>query len=222
MISSATFQFLKELKTNNNKEWFDANRSRYAGVKKELESFIETIIAEIALFDKTASQTDAKSCIFRINRDIRFSNDKMPYKTNLGAFVAQGGRKSSFAGYYIHIEPGACFLSGGIYMPSAPVLKAIRTEIAENFDEFKRIIKAPSFVSHFGNELWGEKLKSAPRGFSADFEGIDYLKYKHYTVIKDEPDTIYTKPGFIKEVRDVFRSLSGFNRFLNTAVEDAE
>jgi uncharacterized protein (TIGR02453 family) len=222
MINSSLFRFLSALKLNNEKEWFDQNRQVYTGLRKEFEQFIEVVIAEIAAFDKQASQTTAKSSIFRINRDIRFSSDKAPYKTNFGAYIAKGGRKSINAGYYIHVEPGSCFLSGGIYMPSAPVLKAIRTEIYENTDEFREIIHSPRFVKHFGNELWGEKLKSAPKGFPRDFADIDYLKYKNYTVIKDEPDSVYTKPGFLKEVKEVFSTLVPFNEFLNRAVAEAE
>jgi uncharacterized protein (TIGR02453 family) len=222
MINSSLFRFLSALKIHNDKEWFDQNRQEYTGLRKEFEQFIEVVIAEIAAFDKLASQTTAKSCIFRINRDIRFSNDKAPYKTNFGAYIARGGRKSINAGYYIHVEPGSCFLSGGIYMPSASVLKAIRTEIYENTDEFREIIQAPRFVKHFGNELWGEKLKTAPKGFARDFADIDYLKYKNYTVIKDEPDSVYTKPGFLKEVKEVFSALVPFNDFLNRAVAEAE
>jgi uncharacterized protein (TIGR02453 family) len=101
-------------------------------------------------------------------------------------------------------------------------LKAIRTEIYENTDEFREIIQAPRFVKHFGNELWGEKLKTAPKGFARDFADIDYLKYKNYTVIKDEPDSVYTKPGFLKEVKEVFSALVPFNDFLNRAVAEAE
>ena len=141
MINPVLFQFLRELKKNNNKEWFDANRSHYSALRKEFENFINLVIAEITVFDKTVAHTTAKASIFRINRDIRFSNDKLPYKTNFGAFIAKGGRKGINAGYYIHVEPGEGFLAGGIYMPSGPMLKAIRTEIYENIEEFKKIVE---------------------------------------------------------------------------------
>lgn len=215
-----TFQFLTALKKNNNREWFDENRSLYTAVKKGFESFVDGVIARISLFDKGIALTTAKESIFRINRDIRFSADKSPYKTNLGAFVAEGGRKSFHAGYYIHVEPGGCFLAGGIYMPSAPMLRAIRIEIHENFDEFTEIIKSPAFITHFGTEFWGEKLKTAPKGFPKDAPGIEYLKYKHYTVAKDEPDKVVTGPRYADEVYTVFRALYPLNRFLNHAVDE--
>ncbi len=222
MISSETFRFLQQLRVNNDKVWFDANRSLYSKLRKEFEDFLEIVIAEISQFDREASQTTAKASIFRINRDIRFSNDKLPYKTNFGAFIAKGGRKGINSGYYIHIEPGECFLAGGIYMPSAPMLKAIREEIFENTDVFKEIIHSPDFVKHFGDRIGDEKLKSAPRGFPKDFPDMDYLKYKSYTVLKSEPDSIYQSPGFIKEVKAVFRAMAPFNQFLNRAVEEVE
>lgn len=222
MINPATFQFLSELKLNNDKEWFDANRHVYHELRKDFELFINVVIGEIGNFDKEAAQTTAKASIFRINRDIRFSKDKLPYKTNYGAFIAQGGRKSIHAGYYLHVEPGACFLSGGIYMPSAPVLKSIRTEIYDNTGTFRKIVNAPSFVKHFGKDLWGEQLKTAPKGFPKDFPDLNYLKYKHYSVVKNEPDQLTMKPGFINEVKTVFSAMAGFNAFMNHAINEME
>lgn len=216
-----TFHFLKALKENNNREWFDGNRSLYASVKKGFEMFVEKTIAQITQFDREIAITTAKDAIFRINRDVRFSKDKSPYKTNLGAFIAKGGRKSMNAGYYIHVEPGGCFLAGGIYMPAAQVLRSIRVEIHENLEEFTNIIKAPSFTAHFGTEFFGEKLKTAPKGFPKDAPGIEYLKYKHYTVAKDEPDNLVSSTQYSDEVLAVFQALYPFNLFLNHAVEEA-
>jgi uncharacterized protein (TIGR02453 family) len=222
MISKETFQFLRALKANNSKEWFDENRSTYSTLRSEFEDFVGLAIGEIGLFDKEAALTTPKASIFRINRDIRFSNEKLPYKTNFGAFIAKGGRKGINAGYYIHVEPGGCFLSGGVYMPSSPVLKAIRTEIFENAQEFEAILSEPAFIKHFGKELWGEKLKTAPKGFPRDFQYIGYLQYKHYTVFKNEPDNLVVKSEYIKELRDVFRTLAPFNAFLNGVIEEAD
>jgi uncharacterized protein (TIGR02453 family) len=222
MISKETFQFLRQLKLNNDKAWFDANRTQYTQLRNNFETFISVVIAEIGKFDREAAQTTAKASLFRINRDIRFSNDKLPYKTNFGAFIARGGRKGINSGYYIHIEPGECFLAGGIYMPSGPILKAIREEIFENITEFKEIIRAPAFIRHFGDRIGEDKLKSAPRGFPKDFPEMDYLKYKSYTVLKSEPDSVYQKTDFIEEVKSVFQAMAPFNNFLNHAVEEVE
>lgn len=220
MISKETFQFLRELKLNNQKEWFDLNRSVYIRIRKDFEDFINQIILEIGRFDQEAAQTTAKASVFRINRDIRFSKDKLPYKTNFGAYIAQGGRKGISAGYYIHVEPAACFLAGGIYMPSGPVLKALRKEIYDNIQEFKELLNALDFKKHFGGRLEAEKLKSAPQGFPRDFPDLDYLRYKHYTVIKNEPDSLCQKSDFIEEVKAVFGAMAPLNHFLNRAVKD--
>jgi uncharacterized protein (TIGR02453 family) len=222
MISKDTFRFLQQLKQHNDKSWMDENRENYLRQKKEFEQFIDLVISEVSKFDRDAAVNTAKTSIFRINRDIRFSNDKSPYKTNFGAFIAKGGKKGVNAGYYIHVEPGECFLAGGIYMPSGPMLKAIREEIFENIEEFLKIVQAPAFVKHFGDRLGDDKLSSAPKGFPKDFPYIDYLKYKSYTVIKNEPDSLYHKSDFIKEVKDVFMAMAPFNFFLNRAVEEVE
>lgn len=219
MIHKETFQFLKNLKKNNSKEWFDANRTQYKKAKSEFETFIDKSLIEIGKFDKEIIFTTAKESIFRINRDIRFSRNKQPYKTNFGAFMAKGGRKGTHAGYYIHVEPDNCFLAGGIYMPSGPMLKTIRTEIFENISEFKEIINNRSFIHHFGKGLYGDKLNAAPRGFPKDFPDIELLKFKHYTVFKNEPDEVFQKPDFLEEVALVFQIMFPFNSFLNRAVE---
>ena len=143
-------QFLSGLQANNNREWFQANKMEYDQSKKILSAFIEKLIARIAVFDPQISGVEAKDCIFRINRDTRFSTNKTPYKNNMGAFIAAGGRKSPFAGYYVHLQPGECFLSGGIYMPQPDVLKTLRTEIHEKAGEFLQILNKPEFKTQFG------------------------------------------------------------------------
>lgn len=222
MISKSIFVFLNELKENNTKQWFDENRDRYQMLRGEFVDFINGLIAEIGLFDKEIGPVSAKDCIFRINRDIRFSSDKSPYKTNFGAFMAKGGRNSGNAGYYIHLEPGNCFLAGGIYMPSPPVLKSLRKSIYDHFDEFMKMLSEPSFKKHFGHELWGEQLKTVPQGYPKDFPGINYLRFKQFTVLKNIPDSLYLKPGYVNEVLQAFRAMAPFNAFLNHAVKALE
>lgn len=221
MISKKIFEFLSELKSNNTKEWFDRHRHTYETIKSSFESFVEMLIGEISVFDKDAAQTDAKSSIFRINRDTRFSPNKEPYKTNLGAFIAKGGRKSTFAGYYVHVEPGECMFAGGIYMPAPPVLKAIRLEIYENPEEFEAIITNPVFAGYFGNGLVGEKLKSAPQGFPKDFPYLDLLKYKNYTVARMVADKVLIDGDSLRQACDTFQAMAPFNQFLNQALQKA-
>ncbi len=149
MLSKNLLHFLSDLKKNNHKEWFHENKPRYQLVKKEFEQFIAHVIADISQFDASVKNLEPKHCIFRINRDIRFSNDKSPYKSNFGGFIVPGGRNAGHAGYYIHIEPENCFLAGGIYMPPPDRLKAVRTEIYENTDSFKKILNDKNFKKAF-------------------------------------------------------------------------
>ena len=218
MLSKNLLQFLYDLKENNYKEWFHENKPTYQLVKKEFVQLITHTIVDITQFDDSVKNTDPKKCIFRINRDIRFSKDKSPYKTNFGGFIVPGGRNAGFAGYYIHIEPENCFLAGGIYMPPPDRLKALRTEIFENTNDFKKIINDKNFKKHF-KEITGEdQLKNAPKGFPKDFEDIDLLKHKHYTVIKYIKEDLVTSNKFADELRETFKALYPFNSFINDAI----
>ncbi|MFC2104132.1 DUF2461 domain-containing protein [Bacteroidota bacterium] len=218
MLSKNLLQFLGELKENNYKEWFHENKPRYQILKKEFEQFIAHTIADIAQFDKSVQSLEPKHCIFRINRDIRFSKDKSPYKTNFGGFIVPGGKNAGHAGYYVHIEPGNCFLAGGIYMPPSDRLKAVRTEIYENIDDFKKILNDKNFKQHFKEISSEDQLKNAPKGFPKDFENIDLLRHKHYTVIKYIEEKLITSDKFAHEVRETFKVLYPFNRFINEAI----
>lgn len=214
MIRKETYQFLKDLQKNNFKEWFHENKTTYNSCRHHFIHVIEILIHEIRRFDKSITGIQPKDCIFRINRDIRFSKDKSPYKTNFGAFISPGGRNTGKAGYYIHVEPGASFLAGGIYMPPAPILKAIRQEILENYEEFLGIVKAECFVKYFG-AIKAEKLKTAPRGFPKEFDGIEYLKFKHYTVMDAKTDTAFMSTDFPATVIEEFKALQPLISFIN-------
>ena len=220
MLPPSIFPFLKDLKNNNSREWFDANRDRYQEARSAFELYVSMVMGEIQKFDKEAVNTAPKDCIFRIFRDIRFSHDKSPYKTNFGAYIARGGRKSPLAGYYIHFESGASMLAGGIFMPQPDVLRAIRTEIYHNADEFREIIHHPAFRKHFV-EIDAPRLTTAPKGFPKDFKDISLLQFKYYTVAKSESDSAVVKPGYMNEIRDVFQAMVPFNRFLNEAIRDS-
>jgi len=218
MLSKNLLQFLKDLKENNHKEWFHENKTRYQLVKKEFEQFIAHTIADIAQFDASVKNVDPKKCIFRINRDVRFSKDKSPYKTNFGGFIVPGGKNAGNAGYYIHIEPGNCFLAGGIYMPPPDKLKAVRTEIYENTEDFKKIINDKTFKKHFNEFFSEDKLKTAPKGFPKDFEDIDLLRYKHYIVSKNISDDTVTSKQFADEIHETFKASYPLNGFIYEAI----
>ena len=218
MLSKNLLEFLSDLKENNYKEWFHENKPRYQKLKKEFEQFVAHTIADIAQFDKSVQNLEPKHCTFRINRDIRFSKDKSPYKTNFGAYIVPGGKKSGNAGYYIHIEPGSSFLAGGIYAPPTDRLKAVRTEIYENIEEFKKIISDSTFTKHYPNLYNEGMLKTAPKGFPKDFEDIDLLKYKHYIASKNVDDSIVVSDKFIGEVRNTFKAAYPLNKFINEGI----
>jgi uncharacterized protein (TIGR02453 family) len=147
--------FLKKLAKNNNKAWFDANRPSYVEAKTTFENFVASLISAYGKHDPSIAHLTAKECMFRINRDVRFSKDKSPYKTNLGASISSGGKKSPFAGYYVHIEPGASLAGGGMWMPMPEQLAKVRQEIDYNFDEFLSLIKSPALRSNTNNYIRG-------------------------------------------------------------------
>ncbi|MBE9468413.1 MAG: DUF2461 domain-containing protein [Bacteroidetes bacterium] len=211
------FEFLIELQVNNSRVWFKKNNDRYQKAKLEFEQLIEILIPKIKQIDKDIEVSSAKECVFRIFKDVRFSKDKQPYKTNFGAYIAKGGGKSPNAGYYVHFEPDNSFIGGGIYMPEPKILKSIRTEIFENTKDYKDIINNKEFKKYF-SEIAGEKLKSAPRGFSKDFVDIDLLKNKHYAVTYSVNNSFWYKKNLIDNISDVFKKQYKFNQFLNNVV----
>lgn len=210
--------FLSELRVNNNKEWFDANRDRYEQSRKKVLFLTELVIHEINSFDNEIGNLNPKDCVFRIFRDVRFSNDKTPYKINMGSFIAKGGRKSIGAGYYFHIEPGGSFVGGGSYCPPADALKALRTEIFDHPEEFKQLIYSDSFQKMYP-EMYDDKLKTAPKGFPGDFPEINLLKYKSFAFTSRIPDLVVAGGDFAGKIVDAFKELAPVNRFLNTAIE---
>jgi len=211
--------FLGELKNNNNKGWFDKNRDVYKEAKMEFEDFINILILEIKKIDKEIDITLPKECVFRIFRDVRFSKNKSPYKTNFGAYIKRGGRKSIYPGYYIHIEPGDSFIAGGIYMPEPAVLKAVRERVFDHTDEFKKILNSAEFKKRFDG-MYDEKLKNAPRGFPKDFPDVELLKYKHYIVSEPVKDKFWLSPDVIKNTKEIFKAQYTFNQFINKAIKE--
>jgi uncharacterized protein (TIGR02453 family) len=216
-IKKSTLDFLSSLKVNNNRDWFIQNRSLYQEAKVNFESFVQEIINNIIEFEPIMKGLEAKSCVYRINRDIRFSNDKSPYKANFGAFIVRGGKKNGdkFAGYYIHLEPGNNMIAGGAYMPPAPWLNVIREKIDEEPDNFKRIINAKDFI-HYFKKIDGEQLKKAPKGYPSDHPDIDLLKFKSYLVVNEVSDELVLQDDYFSHVMRVIRAMKPFNDFLNS------
>lgn len=206
--------FLTELKQNNNREWFQENKSLYEEAKSEFDEFINILIPKIKEFDKDIDVNSAKECTYRIYRDVRFSKNKEPYKTNFGAYISKEGRKSKFAGYYIQIEPELSFAGGGVYCPQPAVLKSIRQDIYSDANKFKEIITDTNFKKIFP-EMFGEKLKTAPRGFPKDFEDISLLNYKSYVVVKNLSNKDILSNNFLNKLLDIFKTQKPFNDYIN-------
>lgn len=220
MIDKNTLSFLKDLKKNNNKEWFDANRKRYETERKKFIDFAGELIKNLSKFDPTVADVDPKSSIFRINRDIRFSADKSPYKTNFGISISKGGKRSSYCGYYLHVEPGQIFAGGGQYAPSPEGLKAVRDEIYFNTPEFEKILNSKSFKAEFNGLDEIEKLKNAPKGYDKDHPSLPYLLHKHFVVSRPFTDEEATSPDFLKRLESLFKAQKPFVDFMNRAVDN--
>ena len=212
------FRFLKELKENNNREWFNAHKEWYLAVKARHEDFINQVIPALAVTEPDMDGLTAKYCIFRIYRDVRFSPNKEPYKTHIGAYMVKGGKQSPRAGYYVHIEPGNCMVGGGIWCPEPSLLKALRKDVYDNIDEFTGILRDAKFQKYY--VLEGEKLKKVPAPFPADFPEGDLLKYKSYTVSNYVPDSFFEREDVVERCVERLLLMQPFNRFLNYTVEE--
>jgi uncharacterized protein (TIGR02453 family) len=215
-IKKSTLDFLNQIKFNNNREWFIKNRPAYLEARENFESFVQAVINEIIVFEPIMKGLDVRSCVYRFNRDIRFSNDKSLYKTHFGAFIVRGGKKNGdkFAGYYIHIEPSASIIAGGAYMPPAPWLTAIREKIDEEPETLLKIIKEKDFIKYFG-KITGESLKKAPKGYPSDHPNLDLLKQKSYLVVNDIKDEFVISDKYFSHVMKVAKAMKPLNDFLN-------
>jgi uncharacterized protein (TIGR02453 family) len=217
-LKKETIKFLQTLSENNNRDWFNAQKTLFEDAKSDFELFVFNLIAGISEFDKSIGALEPRDCIFRIYRDVRFSQNKNPYKENFGAFIAPDGRKSRFCGYYIHIQPGGSFASGGLYMAPGAVMKLVRTAMVENREEFLGIINNPKFKTTFSFEGI-EMLKRTPAGFKFDDELDFYLRLKHITPSRVLEDNELTLPNFSDEVLSTFETLSPLIKFLNQTIQ---
>lgn len=223
MLQKTTLSFLKDLKKNNHKEWLDANRKRYDAAKADFTALTHAVIQQLGKKDPFIATLVAKDCTFRINRDVRFSKNKDPYKTNMGMYLSRGGKKSIFSGYYFHLEPGGnSFMGGGIYMPEAEVIKKVRQEIDYNWDEFKKIISQKKFMACY-NELErneGMVLSREPKGYEKDNPAIEYIKLKSWVATAPVSDQLLTSDKLIKEITNAFETLHPMITFLNRSLEE--
>ena len=222
VLQKSTLLFLEKLKENNHKPWFDENRAKYLDAKTDFESFTGEILHEMAAIDSDLKDLTPKGCMFRINRDVRFSKNKSPYKINISCSLARGGKKSIYAGYYFHLQPGDnSFVGGGLWMPASPELKKVRQEIDYCFPEFKKIITHPSFKSTYKalEREEGQVLVNIPKGYEKDNPAGEFLRLKSFFVTKQIPDKQLTQKGLLQEIIHDFSTIMPLNKFLNRSFE---
>ncbi len=213
------FKFLRAIAKNNNREWFEKNKSTYLESKENFEEFLRNLLLELAKFDKGLMGLNPKKLAFRIYRDVRFSKDKRPYKVNMGAGFSPGGKMIQEPGYYIHIEPGnKSFIAGGFYMPDATNIAKIRQEIDYSFKKFEKILKEKKFKTWFKELSDFDKLKTAPKGYPKDHPHIDLLRHKSFIVTHYFTDKEVMDKKFLKKVVEGCKTLKPLNDFLNEAI----
>jgi len=219
MLQSSTINFLKDLKRNNNKTWFEEHRKQYEAARADFLNLVEKLIPSIAKFDAPIGRLTARECVFRINRDVRFSKDKRPYKNNMACYFNQAGKKDPGAGYYLHIEPGNNFIAGGIWLPEPQILSLIRQEIDYNFTDWKKIIDNKNFKNTFTESLKSnDKLVRPPKGYEPDNPAIEFLKLKSFVVSKPITDAELQDKDCVQTVAKTFNAIKPLIDFLNTAL----
>lgn len=220
MLRASTLKFLKDLKKNNNKPWFEKNKSLYLDAKADAENFVEQLIERFGKSDADIAPLLVKDCAYRIYRDVRFSGDKTPYKTHMGAYFNKGGKKAPTAGYYFHLEPGRSMAGGGLWMPMAPELGKVRQEIDYNYAAWSKIVGDRRFRKFFPEGLdQGEILSRPPKGYDAENPAIGFLKLKSFVVTRKLSDELVLSRSLVKEVLNTFETMKEFVYFLNRSVE---
>lgn len=213
-IEASTLNFLKKLSKNNNREWFTENKDQYITAQQNVLNVVETLIEKIGEFDEEILKIDAKKSLFRIYRDVRFSKDKSPYKTNFGAGLGMG-KGNKISGYYLHVEPGKSFLAGGVYQPETSVLKEIRKEISMNAKEFLEILERDDFRNNFRGLSVEGKLQRVPNGFEKDDPMAEFLKLKNFIVVHPISDDALMDENATKNIAKIFKSMKPLNDFLS-------
>lgn len=219
MNNAFILKFLKDLARNNDREWFEKNKARYLEAKQEFEALVGAVLQELVKFDAGLGGLDARKLPFRIYRDVRFSKDKRPYKTNMGAGFSPNGKLVQEPGYYLHLQPGnKSFVAGGIYMPDGPRLASIRQEIDYNPSDLKKIMSGKAFRKNFDDFDDFDKLKTAPKGYPKDHPNIEWLKLKSFIVSLPLSDKQVMEKNFVKTVAATCKSIKPLNDYIREAI----
>ncbi|MBS1486501.1 MAG: DUF2461 domain-containing protein [Bacteroidetes bacterium] len=212
-------QFLKDIARNNNREWFEKNKSKYLEAKTNFDDFLETLHKELLKFDESLSGLNPRKIAFRIYRDVRFSKDKRPYKVNMGAGFSSKGKMEQEPGYYIHLEPGnKNFVAGGMYVPNPENLAKIRQEIDYNPNALLKILADKQFKKYFDGLADWDRLKTAPKGYPKDHPHIELLKNKSFVVSHPFTDAEVKDAKFTTKVAAVCKSIKKLNDYLSEAI----
>ena len=218
-IQRSTLKFLKDLEANNHKAWFEAHKDNYMEARDNFIALTAAVLEGLRPFAPEFSGLDSKKCVFRIYRDVRFSKDKRPYKTNFGANLGIG-KGGTTAGFYLQIQPGGkSFAAAGSYMPEPAALAAIRQEIDYNLKAFESILKAPAFKRSFSGLDEIEMLRNAPKGYQPDNPALPYLRHKSFVVSRSFTDKEVLANDFAAQVVNTCKHAHPLVKFLNAATE---
>ncbi len=215
-----TISFLKKITKNNNTPWMHAHKDEYNVAKAEFAFLVQELIVRISSWDTRLPHLEVKDCVFRFNRDTRFSDNKNPYKENFGAYFAYGGKKGGLPGYYLHVSPKEIFVAAGIWMPEADKLLSIRRYILNHGDDLEKILKDKKLKKDFLGLSTEHMLKRPPKGFPADYKHIEFLKFKSFTISSPLTLEQVLSPGFAKVIDQRFKVLKAFNQFLLEATSN--
>ena len=221
MLHPDTIPFLSDLMVHNDREWFADNKPRWEAVKRDFLAYTQACIDAMTSLDPSLGSPTASRCMYRIYRDVRFSNDKRPYKAHVSFFIPTGGvRRTGVPGYYVQFDPeGGSFMGGGIFMPEAPALAAIRQEIYYNPEEFAAIVEAPDYCRWFPDGFWDpQPLKTAPKGYPRDWPHIDWLNHRHWCSMHEVPLTLANRKDLTDYTLECFRASLPLNRFIQRAM----
>lgn len=220
LIMKEIFQFLRELRRHNDREWFAAHKQDYLRVKETAENFTARLIAALAGIDPEAARLTPADCTYRIYRDTRFSADKTPYKTHIGIFICPPfGKKSIMAGHYFHLEPDNTFYACGTWYLPPKALKAVRQSIYDEIDEYRSIVESAEFRQYF-TSVGEDFLKTAPKGFPKEWQWIDYLRPRMFCATAPLSEQTVCAPNAIDRLLDMMRQGKRLDDFLNYTIED--
>ncbi len=211
-IQKQAFDFLKTLAKHNEREWFNAHKDTYLLAQENIIDFAEALLKELSKHD-TIETASGKKSLHRIYRDVRFSKEKTPYNTHWGGGFRRATKKLR-GGYYFHLEPGNSFLAGGFWGPNPEDLKRIREDIALNYEDWEKLVTNKAFVKTFG-VLEGEQLSTAPKGYSKDHPGIDFLRYKQFLLRHEFTDKEVLSPDFVKQANEVYKKMRPFFNYMS-------